>query len=126
MGIIFIFALIILITIMYIFELKFKPDEYFNSKSQENTNTNTNAFYEKIPNIFFTDKFIDNLYVGTEPQSTSLQSIQFNSYINSDIVSNKIICSNITNQGKCWDNNNCQWINKINEKSYCTIAPKLL
>lgn len=115
----FIFILIIILMIIIII------DQYENFSKTDNNNEK-NLFFSKLPNIYFTKQFIDNLFVPPKPPTRSLNSINANSYINSNTVSNKIICSSINNQAKCWDNNNCQWINKIGEKPYCTLAPKLL
>jgi hypothetical protein len=116
MNIILIIILIIIIVIIFLYQ----EYEYFNY-----TNKN-NSFYNKIPNIFFTKQFTDNLYIPPKPKTSSLESIDINSYIMPDIISNKIVCLNITDQGKCWENNNCQWIEKVGEKSFCDIAPKFI
>jgi len=96
--------------------------DYFNL-------TDTNLFFYKLPNIYYTKQFVDNLFVPEQPKKTSLHSINFNSYINSDIISNEIICSSINNQVDCWNNNNCQWnkqidVNNNDIKSFCSLSPK--
>ena len=127
---------------------------YFN-KLYENFNpTNkTNLFYENLPNIFMSptdsDNQIltdsdnlsstdsDNLFLTdsnnqtptptqTPTQTASLSTITFDNYIYSDQVSKQIVCANLTSQADCWDNNNCQWINKIDTGSYCDLASKWL
>ena len=101
----------------------------------KNEKFETNLFYSKIPNIFLTDAYLNNLPLEqSEPEKKSLGEIGFDSYIYSDIILNRIICLNYTNQADCWDNNKCQW----NEKkigfqalgnpsdAYCDLAPKWL
>ena len=116
MNTIFITILIIVIIGISLYE----RCEYF-----ADTN-NKNPFFTKIPNIFYTKQFTDNLFIPPKPKKSTLLSINTNSFFDSDIVSNKILCSSITNQGKCWDNNICQWVEKYGQKSYCTLAPKFL
>jgi hypothetical protein len=88
----------------------------------------TNLFFKELPNIFLNDNYLnyDLNKANDKPNYNSLGQISYNSYINSDIVSTKIICANYNNQGDCWDNNHCQWIYKINGGSYCDMAPKWL
>ena len=114
-----IFLIILIFTIISIFF--YDGYEYFNKIESQ-----YNPFLTKLPNIYYTKQFIENLFVPPKPKIRSLQNIIDNSYIDSNIISTKVICSNINNQGKCWDNNNCQWVEKIGEKSFCTIAPKML
>jgi len=56
----------------------------------------------------------------------SLTDITTDSYIYSDIISKKIICDNYTNEANCWENNNCQWVYKIDNGSFCDVARKWL
>lgn len=121
-----IFIIILIIVIIAIF--LYNKYEFFNKidLDLDLDINNKNSFYYRHPNIYFTKQFTDNLFVPPKPQISTLQSIDINSYVDSNIVSNKIICANITNQGKCWDNNNCEWVEKVGEKSFCKIAPKML
>ena len=98
---------------------------YENFYNKE-TNDKNIFFMNKFPNIYYTKRFYDNLFVSPKPNITSLGNITVNSYLSSDITMKKIECASITNQDKCWDNNNCQWIEKIDSKSFCTTAPKFL
>ncbi len=120
MKIIFIVILIIVFVIVFLY----KKHEFFNYKN--NKINVDNPFNDKLPNIFFTKQFINNLFVPPKPKVSNLDLININSYIDSNIITNKIICSSITNQAACWDNNNCQWNRNIGKKSYCEIAPKFL
>lgn len=88
----------------------------------------TNLFFKPLPNIFLNNNFLNyNLDKTNEkPNYNSLEQISYNSFINSDIVSTKIICANYDNQGDCWDNNHCQWNYRIDGNSYCDMAPKWL
>lgn len=97
-------------------------ENFYSAKS----NDNNNVFIKKIPNIFYTPQFLDNLYKPPNPPKKSIQDIDLNSYIDSNIISTKIICASITDQARCWDNNNCQWVEKVGKKSFCTTAPKFL
>jgi hypothetical protein len=118
MNIILIVILIIIIIIIFLY----RKYENFN-----NTNSDSfNQFNFKLPNIFFTKRFISNRFVPPKPKVTNLELININSYFDSNIFTNKLICSSIINQAKCWDNNNCQWIEKVGEKSYCDVGPKFL
>lgn len=121
--------LILIIIFTSILVIIFVYNRYKNFNSEENFNNNKdniNPYYYTLSNIFYTKQFYDNIFIPPKPKTDSLTKINIDSYVNSDIVSNKIICANITNQAKCWDNNNCMWIKKINKGSYCTLAPKLL
>lgn len=91
------------------------------------SNVSTNLFYSNLPNIYASD-FSNNLANKLEkPNIVPLENIIENSYIYSNIVSNKIICANYTNQYDCWNDNNCQWINNYNNSfQYCDITPKWL
>ena len=120
MNIIFIIILIITIVVIILYN-KYEYFTIINSDTNDK-----NIFFKKIPNIYITKQYIDNLFVPPKPKISSLQSIGVNSYIDSNIVTNKIICASIDNQGKCWDNNNCQWVENVGEKSFCIIAPKML
>jgi len=111
--------ILIIIFILILFFLN-NSCEYFNE----------NLFYKKIQNIY-----IGNNYLSEdleEPVSNintdikSLDDITINSYIYSDIISNKIICDSYTSEANCWQNNNCQWIYKIDNNSYCDLAKKWL
>jgi hypothetical protein len=124
MNIILIVILILILIIAIVIIFLYEKYEYFNYTNSDNNYNN--PYYAKIPNIFYTKQYINNLYMQTKPKTNSLESININSYMNSDITTNKRICSNINDQGKCWDNYNCQWIELIGDKSYCNIGPKLL
>lgn len=97
-------------------------------------NFDTNLFYAKMPNIFASNAYLNNLPEKITIPTKPIGELSFDSYIYSDIISNKIICSNYTNQGDCWDNNKCQWIEKkVGEQAlgnphnaYCDLAPKWL
>jgi hypothetical protein len=116
------YLIIILVLILVIIFLYNKYEKFEDEESSDN-----NIFYlNKLPNIFYTKQFYDNLFIPPKPNISTLPNITINSYLNSDIVMNKIECASIVNQAKCWDNNNCQWVEKIGSKSFCTLAPKLL
>ena len=114
------FVIILLIIIIYIYvkENNLIKIELFD----------TNLFFKPMPNIFLGSNYLnyDLKEVKKVPEYNTLGQISYDSYINSDIVSTKIICSNYNNQGDCWDNNHCQWIYKIDGGSYCDMAPKWL
>ena len=78
---------------------------------------------ENYDNIYYTNKFKNNLFVSPTTKIKNLEEIKTDIYFNSDIVFNKLVCKNINNQAQCWENNNCEWVNKFNN-SYCTLAPK--
>lgn len=118
---IFIFGIILVI----IFVIIFLYDKFENFDDDEKNNENI-FFIKKFPNIYYTEQYYDKLYIPPKPNMTSLANITIDSYLNSDIVMKKLECSNITNQAKCWDNNNCQWVERIGSKSFCTTAPKML
>lgn len=124
------FILIIIIVSILVFMFVCNEYKNFNTKEtfnhNDNDKDNMNPYYYILPNIFYTKQFYDNIFIPPKPKTDSLAKINLDSYLDSDIVSNKIICANITNQAKCWDNNHCMWIKKINNGSYCTLAPKLL
>lgn len=122
--ILFAFILIIVLFSIVLYSYKFTKIENFNK-----SNTETNSFFYKFPNIYYTKQFIDNLYIPEKSKKTTMDTIDIDSYLNSDIMSDKIICSSISNEADCWNNNNCQWISKIgqnDDKSYCMLAPKFL
>ena len=120
---IYLFVFILLIVIIYIY---FKEHNFISWTKAELFDTN--LFFKPLPNIFLDFNFLnyDLNKVKKEPDYNTLEQISYNSYIGSDIVSTKIICSNYNNQGDCWDNNHCQWISKIDGGSYCSMAPKWL
>ncbi len=95
-------------------------DENFNSQNE------INLFYQELPNIYNLHSLPDNKQNDINEQKVPLQNIIEDSYLSSNIVSNKIICSNYTNQASCWDDNNCQWNYKIDSNSYCSLANKWL
>lgn len=116
------YLIIILTIIIGIIFLYNKYENFYNQES-----TDSNIFYlDKLPNIFYTQQFYDNLFIPPEPKMSTLENITLNSYLDSDIIMKRIECVSIDNQANCWDNNNCQWIEKIGSKSFCTIAPKML
>ena len=116
----YLFVLILLVIIIFFY---FKENYLYHSELFD-----TNLFFEPLPNIFLNSDYLNyNLNKVKEvPNYSTVGQISYDSYINSDIVSTKIICSNYDNQGDCWDNNHCQWINKIDGGSYCDMAPKWL
>jgi hypothetical protein len=85
-----------------------------------------NLFYKPLPNIYVSSSYSDNKNFKITDDVKPLSDITIDSYIYSDPISTKIICSNYTNQANCWDDNNCQWISKIDSGSYCDVAPKWL
>ena len=94
----------------------------------DNFESNDNLFYQPTKNIFLNDNYLNYNYNKPKPtlNYSTLGEISYDSYIYSDIVSQRIICSNYNNQADCWQNNHCQWIYKIDDKSYCNVAPKFL
>lgn len=119
---------VIIILVIWLLTIRFvNPNESFD----------TNLFYAKMPNIFESKFYSNNLpnkQTVSQTPTKSLGELSFDSYIYSDIISNKIICSNYTNQADCWNNNKCQWVEKkIGDQaqghphgSYCDFAPKWL
>lgn len=102
--------------------------ESYQLEKKESFKDDTNLFFKPLENIFLDKSYMDYDLnkVEKKPEFSTLSQIAYNSYIDSDIVSTKIICSNYNNQGDCWDNNHCQWVNKLGGNSYCEIAPKWL
>lgn len=117
--------LYLIIILMIILAIIFLYLSYENFDYTETSDKNI-FFLNKLPNIFYTKQFYDQLFVPPKPKFSTLSDISLNSYLNSDIVNKKIECASIVNQAKCWDNNNCQWVEKIGSKSFCTIAPTML
>lgn len=119
-----IFIIVMILILIYLIMDNF---EYFYTS--DNIYQTNNLFNKPLQNIFLTDNnlnYIDNKPITSNPDYKSLSDISDDSYIYSNTIGNKIICSNYTNQGDCWDNNNCQWIYKIDGSSYCELAPKWL
>lgn len=85
-----------------------------------------NLFYQPIPNIFLTSNNLNYINNKSKQDTNykSLGQISYDSYINSDTVANKIICLNYTNEADCWQNNHCEWVYKIHDKSFCQLAKK--
>ena len=110
-----------LIIILLIILLLFFYNSYENFDS--NNNNNQNLFYKKIPNIYKTNNNLNNNTIKPDENVIQLSQLSLDSYINSDIISKKIICDNYTSQADCWENNNCEWIYKIDNGSYCNVAP---
>lgn len=104
---------------------KFNSNSYLNSDS--NSDSNINSYFKPLKNIFLGDNYYN--YQLNHPNQTnntqSLNEISFDSFIYSKPITQKIICSSHTNRGDCWEDNvnNCQWIHKIDSKSYCDVAP---
>lgn len=111
----FIIGLLIIISIVII---------YWNNINYELFDIN--LFYKPLNNIFLGNNYDNYKYdlSDTKQNVQSLSQISQDSYLYSDSISKKIICSNYTNQANCWANNNCQWINNITGISYCEVAPK--
>lgn len=123
---IFIMILIFILILIYLTKYFIDFTDYFVNSNNENSNT----FIQSIPNIFYTKQYLDNLYIPSKPNVKPLDNIILSSYFNSPIIINKIICQNITNSQKCWNNNNCQWIDVINPTNsntygYCTNEKKM-
>lgn len=116
------YFLIIIIIILILIWISNKNENFSNNSTENNTNI---FFLKQLPNIYYTKRFYQDLFVPPPSQKSSLADITFNSYLNSNTIDNKITCSSITNQGRCWDNNNCQWVHKIDGNSYCKLGPKL-
>ena len=96
----------------------------------EQFDTDTNLFFKPIDNIFLGDNYYNYElnYPEIKQQTKSLGEITFNSYLYSKPIEQKIICTSHKNRADCWkDNvNNCQWVYKINNNSYCDVAPTWL
>ena len=126
--------LILIYLIMDNFEYFYTSDNIYQTndniyQTNDNIYQTNNLFNTPLQNIFLTDNnlnYIDNKPITVNPDYKSLSDISVDSYIYSNTSEHKIICSNYTNQGDCWDNNNCQWIHKIDGGSYCELAPKWL
>ena len=113
------FVIILLVIIVLLF---------FSNVYEKFNSNNINLFYKNMPNIFMQNNYIDeqDITPTSNTDIKSLGNITLDSYVYSDIVSKKIICDNYTSQADCWENNNCQWIYKIDNGSYCDLAPKWL
>lgn len=119
-----IFILIFILILIYLTKYIIDFTDYFVNSNNENSN----IFIQPIPNIFYTKQYLDNLYIPPKPNVKPLDNILLSTYLNSSIISNKIICENITNNQKCWNNNQCKWIDKPNSSNtfgYCTIGKKM-
>lgn len=86
----------------------------FNS-SNENFTLNKNIF---TTNDYYNFRLNNPEIIQKEKP---LGEITFDSYIYSKPIRQDIICANHTNRADCWEDNtnNCQWIHKIDSKSYC-------
>jgi hypothetical protein len=103
---------------------------YFTNKNENFllNQDNTNSYYKPLKNIFLTDNYynyIDNHPKNNEKSPESLNKIKLDSFLYSKPTTQKIICSSHTNRANCWEDNvnNCQWVYKIDNGSYCDVAP---
>lgn len=89
----------------------------------------TNLFFQPIPNIFLSDNYYN--YKLNRPNikqdTKSLGKIQFNSFLYSKPIGQKIICASHKNRADCWEDNvnNCQWVHKIDGNSYCDVGANI-
>lgn len=113
-----IFIIIIIICLIVI---------YISTNGKETFNTN--LFFKPIPNIFLTNNYYN--YESNKPEikqdTKSLGEIEFNSFLYSKPIEKKIICSSHKNRADCWEDNvnNCQWVYKIDENSYCDVGQNI-
>jgi len=127
--IIFIILIIVFVIIIYFIckNEKFTSTQS-NNNNNDDDNNNINSFYTPIKNIFLTNNYYN--YQDNKPKKNfkipeSLEKIKLDSFIYSKPTSQKIICSSHTNRADCWEDNvnNCQWVYKIDNGSYCDVAP---
>lgn len=115
--------IIILIIILIIYCLKYLLI-YNETFKADNIN---NLFNKPISNIFLTDNYLN--YEINKPEinkkTENIEKIAFNTFLYSKPTSQKIICSSHTSRADCWEDNynNCQWVYKIDNNSYCDVAP---
>ena len=99
---------------------RFKFNESFD------LDKNNNLFYKQHENIFLSDNFYNykKNYPNIDYNYESLDKISMDAYLYSKPTTQKIICSNHTNEANCWEDNvnNCQWVYKIDGNSYCDVA----
>lgn len=116
---VFIIIIICLFVIIYILR-------YENFVSN-NGYADLNLYFVPIKNIFLSDNFYNLNRPKNKQQTQSLGEISFNSYLYSKPTTQKIICSSHTNSADCWEDNvnNCQWVHKIDGKSYCGVGVNL-
>lgn len=105
----------------------YKNENFLSDKQNINEN-NDDLFYTPLNNIFLGDNYYN--YVNNRPNDNlkipeSLNKIKFDSYIYSKPTTQKIICLSHKNVANCWEDNvnNCQWVYKIDNGSYCDVAP---
>jgi len=102
---------------------------YITSKKCELFNSDTNLFFQPISNIFLSDNYYNYNFnrPDIKTNTKSLSDITFNSYLYSKPISKKIICSSYKNRGDCWEDNvnNCQWVYKIDNGSYCDVGSNI-
>ena len=120
-----IFIILILICLLIMIFNNKNENFIINSNDDEE---NKNIFYKPLKNIFLSDSY-DN-YEKNEPTKDNkiiqpLNTILYDSFLYSKPTIKKIICSSHKNRADCWEDNvnNCQWIHKIDGKSFCNVAP---
>jgi len=117
--------IIIIVACLFVIIYKHKYEKFVSS----DVNGDLNLYFVPLKNIFLGDNFYNyNLNKQKNKQQTqSLGEITFNSYLYSKPTTRKIICSSHTNRADCWEDNvnNCQWVHKIDAKSYCDVGANI-
>ena len=92
--------------------------------------SNDNSYFKPLKNIFLGDNYYN--YLLNSPKiivnDESLKTITIDAFLYSKPTAQKIICSSYTNRADCWEDNtnNCQWVYKIDNGSYCDVGQKWL